>query len=146
MADLTRYNPVRRMLHDFFNHENHPFHHHHHLHHMHNDVDFYPPVEVRSKDKEYLIEVEVPGVPRGDIDLSVEDHVLLVKGRKDSVIPEDEDIVMNERVSGSFERRLHLPENVVTDRMKAEYKDGVLLVTIPVKEEKKTAARKVKIS
>ena len=78
---------------------------------------------------------ELPGVDQSQIDLSFEQNVLTIRGTKSSTFDPAKDgelrVYAAERVSGGFERAIRLPEFVDGDRISAEYRNGVLSVTIP---------------
>ncbi len=99
-----------------------------------------PAMDVHQDDKQIEITAELPGVNEQDIDLSVEDGVLTLSGEKKSE-RKDEQSGYSERSYGRFERRITLPSNVDEDNCSADFKDGVLRITIPKSEEKQRAKR-----
>lgn len=90
----------------------------------------WPTVEVSQTDKEIRITAEVPGMSEKDVELLVEDGVLTLRGEKKSE-NEDRDRGYSERFYGRFERRIALPGGIDEDNAKAEFRDGVLTVTMP---------------
>ena len=83
----------------------------------------------------------MPGLKREDIEVTLHDGALLISGeRKAEAKQEGVEVHRQERYYGKFQRVLTLPEPVAADKIKAEYKDGVLTVTLP-----KTEAAKPKI-
>ena len=97
-----------------------------------------PRVNMYQKDDDIVIDAELPGVKKEDIDVTVEDHRLTVRGeRKEEKESKKEAYYRKERSYGSFVRTLTLPNNVATDKVDATYKDGVLHMTLPMTEEAK---------
>jgi len=90
----------------------------------------WPNVEVSDSDREVRVTAEVPGLSDKDVELLVEDGVLTIRGEKKSEA-EDKDRGYSERYYGRFERRIALPSEVDEDGAKAEFRDGVLTVTLP---------------
>jgi HSP20 family protein len=90
----------------------------------------WPNVELSETDREVRITAEVPGMSEKDVDLLVENGVLTIRGEKKSET-EDKDRGYSERYYGRFERRIALPSNVDEQGASANFRDGVLLVTLP---------------
>jgi len=98
-----------------------------------------PDVNVYDKENEIVVEAEMPGMKKEDIDVSVQDHTLTLSGeRKEETETKDKHFYRRERVEGSFLRSIGLPTNVDSAKIDASYKDGVLTLTIPKAEEAKT--------
>ncbi|WP_135449252.1 Hsp20/alpha crystallin family protein [Tabrizicola caldifontis] len=98
--------------------------------------------EASQSGDSYRIAMELPGVGEDDVQVTVEDGVLQVKGEKKSEREEKGDTwYFSERQFGSFSRSFRLPSDADSAGVKAEMKDGVLTVTVPKKPEKKAAAR-----
>lgn len=101
-----------------------------------------PAAEASQSDNAYHITVELPGVVEDDIDLTVEDGVVQIRGEKKSEREEKgETWYFSERQFGSFSRSFRLPPDADGGGVKAEMKDGVLTVTVPKKPAQKAAAR-----
>jgi HSP20 family protein len=97
-----------------------------------------PALDVQEDKDNFTIRVEVPGLRREDIDVSLQDGALVISGeRRSEKVEEGVEIHRQERFYGKFQRALTLPEPVVADKVKADYKDGVLTVTLPKTEEAK---------
>ena len=95
-----------------------------------------PAVDIYEDDQNIYLKVEIPGVEKDSIFVDVKDRVLTLKGERTSENEVKEDQYFRRELSyGSFERAFTLPEAVSTDDIKAEYKDGVLKVTVPKPEE-----------
>lgn len=99
-----------------------------------------PALDVHQDDKQIEITAELPGVKEEDIDLSIEDGVLTLSGEKKSE-RKDEERGYSERSYGRFERRLTLPSNIDEEHCSADFRDGVLRITIPKAEEKQRGRR-----
>ncbi len=105
---------------------------------------WYPVVDCFIKEGRLVVHVEVPGIDPKDIDISVLGNKLTIKGTKKAHEEmKDEDYIINERYYGSFERSIMLPEGVLTDKVHASFKDGLLEIAMPC--ESKTLPRKIPI-
>ncbi len=105
---------------------------------------FMPAIDVFENDKGYELEVELPGMKRDEIEISLNDHVLTIKGeKKDEHVEEKKGSKILERTYGAFERSFTIPEDVDSENINAKYEDGVLKLTIPKRPESKS--KKVKI-
>jgi HSP20 family protein len=103
-----------------------------------------PLIDVHEDDERYLVSVEIPGCGKDDVQLEVHDGVLSVRGEKRSEREEKKDKVhWLERSYGSFTRSFGLPADADVDRASASFKDGVLSISVPKREEPK--ARQVAI-
>lgn len=104
-----------------------------------------PNVDIYENQGQIVLEAELPGMNREDFDLSVENNVLTLRGeRKFEKQTEGDNYHRVERAYGSFTRSFTLPPTVQTENAKAEYKNGVLRVTLPKREEVK--ARRIQIA
>jgi HSP20 family protein len=92
----------------------------------------------------FVVELDLPGVAPESIDLDVERNVLTVRAERRPSAGEDSEVVIAERLTGSFSRQLFLGETLDTDRIDASYEAGVLRLRIPVAEQAKP--RKIAIS
>ena len=97
-----------------------------------------PVLDVREDADNFVIRAELPGLKREDIEVSLQDGALVISGeRKVEEKQEGVEIHRQERFYGKFQRALTLPELVAADKVKAQYKDGILTVTLPKTEEAK---------
>ena len=97
-----------------------------------------PRVDIKESNDAYSVIADLPGLDKKDIHISLHDNVLTLKGeRKSEVKKEDENTSYSERVHGSFHRELSLNSTVDQSNVKAEYKNGVLHLTLPKAEEAK---------
>lgn len=94
-----------------------------------------PAIDVVEKKDAYLMYAELPGVDPSQIDISFEQNVLTVRGTKQSAVEARNDgelrVYAAERVTGSFERSIRLPEFVDGDAITAEFNNGLLVLTVP---------------
>lgn len=106
-----------------------------------------PAVNVKETDKEFVLEVSAPGIPKEDIDIHVENNMLIITGEhKDEQNEEKENYTRREFRQSSFQRSFMLPENVNADDIKARSNHGILNIILPkVNQEKNTSKKKVKI-
>ena len=103
-----------------------------------------PSVESFLKDGKLVFRAELPGVDPKDLDVSITDRELVIKGeRKHEKDAKEENYVYKEISYGSFERHFALPEGVKTDELKAKFTNGILEVTVPAAGVSK--ARKIEI-
>jgi len=97
-----------------------------------------PAVDIFEHDGDIVLKAELPGVDPKDVDIRVENNVLSLRGeRKVESEVKREQYHRVERAYGSFSRSFTLPSVVDTEKIKADYTDGVLKVTLPQKEEAK---------
>ena len=102
------------------------------------------PIEVFDSDGNTVVRLELPGMTMDDVDISVSDGLLTIKGEKKSEKEmKEEDCYCSERVYGSFRRTLSVPKGLDESNIHATYDNGVLEVVLPKIEEKK--GRKVKV-
>jgi HSP20 family protein len=107
---------------------------------------FYPAVDVYETKDSVVVEVEVPGMKKDDIKITIEDDVLRIHGEKKVEREEkDRNYYVVERSYGTFERTFRLPDYVDPEKIKAKFDKGVLTITIPKKEEEKKKVIDVKI-
>jgi HSP20 family protein len=107
----------------------------------------FPSIEVRDEDKQVRVIAELPGMDENDVELTLADGVLTLKGEKKSETTEKtaEGGSVSERWYGRFERAVEVGA-VEEDKVAAEYKNGVLTVTLPKAETAKDKARKIPIT
>ena len=107
--------------------------------------EFSPAVEVRESGKEVTVTAEVPGIEKDELDISVQDGTLTLKGEKKREEEHNEgDSHRVERLYGRFERRIALSEHVDREHVEATYKNGVLTIRLPKLEGSKTTRVVVK--
>jgi HSP20 family protein len=97
-----------------------------------------PRVDIYDNDNAFVIKAELPGVEKKDIEVDLKDHVLTLKGERsyENEVKE-ENYYRKERSFGKFHRAFSLPADLDPDKIKADFKDGILKIDIPKPEEKK---------
>lgn len=110
------------------------------------NVDFIPACDVDETDKHYLIALDIPGMTKDQLQVEITGNTLTVSGEKKEEKREGKGAQRSsERFHGRFERSFTLPELAAGDKVEADYKDGVLRVSIPKSEEAKAKTRKIQI-
>lgn len=106
-----------------------------------------PNIDMYDKKDKIVVKAELPGMTKDHIDLTINDGSLTLKGevKKEEEVKE-EDYYSRERSYGSFTRILTLPAAVDESKAKAKFKDGILEITLPKKEEAKPKEIKVEVS
>lgn len=100
------------------------------------DYSWSPRVDINETEKEVVLDVELPGLERKDIKVEVKNNTLTVSGeRKSERKTDDSQCCRIERHYGRFERSFGLPDTVKSDKVAAEYKNGVLTITLPKAEK-----------
>ena len=107
---------------------------------------FAPQVDVTETDKEIKVCAEIPGVDAKDVDVTVEDDMLTIKGEKKYEREENEKGQYRmERSYGSFKRSIPLPVEVDDAKAKAEFKNGVLRLTLPKRPGAKSRRKRIPV-
>ncbi|NOY64123.1 MAG: Hsp20/alpha crystallin family protein [Nitrospirae bacterium] len=106
-----------------------------------------PNIELYDRKNEIVLKVEIPGVDKKDIDLTITENALTIKGelKKEEEVKE-EDYYAAEIRYGTFSRTIPLPVEVDSEKAKATYKNGILEIVLPKKEEAKPKEIKVEVS
>lgn len=105
-----------------------------------------PNIDVAETDENVVVTAELPGVNQNEVEITVVNDVLTLKGeKKEEKEIKKENYHRVERSYGSFQRSISLPTGVQADKAKANYKDGVLTVTIPKIEEAKPKSIKINV-
>lgn len=105
-----------------------------------------PPLNVYEDGETIVVELEVPGLKAGDVEVSFEAGELTLKGEKKFAAKEGAPVHRRERFYGAFERTLTLPWEIQADKITAEMKDGVLTVALPKAETAKPRKVEVKVA
>jgi HSP20 family protein len=106
-----------------------------------------PALDVYEQKDNVVVRVELPGMKKEDIEVSLHDNTLSISGeRKHEETHKDQEVYRAERFFGRFQRSVVLPTLVSADKVKAQYKDGVLTVTLPKSEEAKPKHIDVNVS
>ena len=106
-----------------------------------------PAFDVYEEKDNYVVKAELPGMKREDINVSIQGSDLVISGeRKHETTTEQAEVYRSERYFGKFQRAVSLPTTVSAKDVRAEYKDGVLTVTLPKSEEAKPKQIEVNVS
>ena len=110
-------------------------------------VDYVPSAEIAEDDDAVYIKLEVPGMEPDDIDIEVTENSIAISGeRKSERKTEEKGLVRSEMHYGKFERTMSLPAHIKSDEVKAEYKNGILHLTLPKIEEERHKKIKVELA
>ena len=105
-----------------------------------------PAVDIVEGEKAYEVTAELPGMDDKDIEVTLTDDVLTIKGEKREEKEEKrKNYRFSERHYGAFERSFEAPEGVDADKIEANFKKGVLTVTLPKKPEAQKATKKIDV-
>lgn len=95
--------------------------------------EFFPPVETYTKDGEYVVRLDLPGIDAKEVEVTTEGGILTIKAeRKKAHETKEADYQYSEVFAGRFERRLPLPQGVDSDKLQARYHQGALEVSVPL--------------
>ncbi len=104
-----------------------------------------PDIDIIETDNEIIVKAEIPGVDPKDIDISITDDTLTIKGeKKEEKVDKGKSYQRVERSYGSFTRTIDLPSHVKTDKVKAKGHQGILEITLPKTE--KTRTKKIPVN
>jgi len=108
--------------------------------------EWFPSLDVAETKNDIVVKVELPGMDQKDINISLSDGHLIIKGEKKQEKEEkEENYHFIERSYGAFTRSVQLPKEVKHDKISASYKNGVLKVVLPKSEEAKKKEVKIKV-
>ena len=105
-----------------------------------------PPVDVYETDKAYVIEAEVAGYDQDKITLNVDKHILTLSCNVEEKKGDKKSVIVSEIYTPSFERSFSLPDGVDEDKIGADYKNGILTITIPKTPKAEPRRIEVKIN
>jgi len=110
-------------------------------------ADWIPTVDVEEDDKEYLIKAEIPEVDKNDVKVTVENGVLTISGerRHEEKKGNGKRLRRIERMYGAFVRSFTLPEDADEQNVRAEFKNGMLLIHLPKTQRRERQTREVPI-
>ncbi|MFO7768993.1 MAG: Hsp20/alpha crystallin family protein [bacterium] len=99
---------------------------------------WYPEVDIEERSDAFVVEMDVPGMDREELKVTMENNTLVIRGeRKQERTGEKQDYHVAERQYGTFQRAFSLPQSVDSSKIRATYRDGVLGITLPKSEEAK---------
>lgn len=108
---------------------------------------WHPRVDVTESEHEFTVTAELPGLSKKDIAVTLEDNVLTIEGeRKHEDEQKDKQFYRRERAYGTFKRSFGLGTEVDADKIAANYKDGILILTLPKSETAKPRQIEVAVS
>ena len=106
-----------------------------------------PSVDVTETDTGYEIEAELPGLDQKDIELTLTDNILTLKGEKKQEREEKKkEYYLSERSYGSFQRSFRLPDDSDLDKLSTTFRNGVLKISLPKSAEAQTRTRKIEVN
>ena len=109
-------------------------------------MNIVPAVDIAEKEKVFEICAELPGMQEKDVEVSVANGVLRIKGeKKEEVEEKKKDYYLSERRYGSFERSFQIPDAVDVDRIDAKFSGGVLRLTLPKTPEAQKKEKKIEV-
>lgn len=105
-----------------------------------------PKVNITEDRDNFNIKMELPGLAKEDVKLAVENNVLSVSGsKKEETKTEDKNVIVNELFFGEFSRNFNLSKDIKIEAIDAEFKDGILNITLPKVEEAKPVVKEINI-
>ncbi|NMA67614.1 MAG: Hsp20/alpha crystallin family protein [Clostridiaceae bacterium] len=106
-----------------------------------------PRIDVYQTEKDVVIKAEIPGVSKEDLNVFIDENSIRLSGqtKRDEEF-KDDNIYRSERYYGSFSRTIPLPVEVKSDKANADYKDGILKITVPKAEPGKMKGRRIDIN
>lgn len=103
----------------------------------HDDKDFAPDCDIVESEEEYKILLDLPGLAKKEIGIALKNNVLTIKGERDIQVGEGEEFKRQERRRGAFARSFALPETVNSAEISANFRNGVLTVSMPKSDKLK---------
>lgn len=109
---------------------------------------FAPRVDIREKKGKYVIEAELPGVEKDDLDIVIDNGTLSIKAKTESESSEEEEgkVIRKERRFGSYQRQFYLGEGIDESKVKASFKNGVLKLQVPKPEQAEPEVKRIKVN
>jgi len=95
------------------------------------------PMEAWRRKDEFYVHIDLPGIDKDDVDLTVERNVVSIRAERRPAREEGDEVIVDERPHGIFTRQLFLGDNLDANNLSADYDRGVLMLTIPVADESK---------
>jgi HSP20 family protein len=111
-----------------------------------NTTSFTPRVRISEDKDNFYLNLEMPGIPKEDVKISLEDNTLSISGtKKHQNKTEESNLIMNEIFYGEFSRSFNLSDDIKKDSIDAEFKDGLLTISLPKKEEVKPVVKEIPV-
>ena len=108
-----------------------------------NEGDWTPASDIAETETQYHVTMELPGIDMQNLDISFSEGILTVKGEKAKEVSIGESCYCSERFSGSFQRSFQIPGTVDQEKIEANYKDGILKVSLA--KSKESAVKKIEV-
>lgn len=106
-----------------------------------------PSLDIAENDNAYIVKVELPGVNKDDVKITMQENVLTIRGeKKREKESKESNFHRSERSYGAFQRSFSLPSSVKSEKIEAAYNDGILTVTLPKAESAKPKQIEVKVN
>ena len=111
------------------------------------EKSYVPAVDFEAKEDRYIVRMDIPGVAKEDLEVSIEGLLLRIKGQREKLVEKKEEgeVIRTERLHGQFLRAFTMPSGIAPDESTAEYKDGVLTVTVPKGDKTTEAMQKIEV-
>ena len=110
------------------------------------ETEWQPSADIAETAESITVKAELPGLEPKDIEVTLSDDLLTIKGeKKKEEEKKDEKVHRSERFYGMFERSFRLPSSIKMDKVEAKFEKGVLTITLPKTEEAKTKEIKVQV-
>lgn len=107
---------------------------------------FNPQIETFQRGDQLVIRADLPGLSKNDVNVEVTDDAIIISGERRHEFEDEHDgVYRSERSYGSFHRAVPLPEGAIADNAKANFKDGVLEITMPAPPRDATRGRRIEI-
>ncbi|MER3447742.1 MAG: molecular chaperone [Candidatus Dadabacteria bacterium] len=103
-----------------------------------------PAVDIYETDDSFVLSSDLPGINKGDFQIELNENILVIKGQRKREDLSKDNCIRSERQYGAFLRSFVIPSNADVDKIKATYKEGVLQIVIPKKEE--VRPKQIKVS
>jgi HSP20 family protein len=103
----------------------------------------FPPINIFQKGDDFVALVELPGIDKNNLEIEAKENTIRIRGRKAIAYGEQASIHRRERISGVFDRTLSVPVRIEPGGVKAEYRDGMLVLFVPRAEADKPRSIKV---
>jgi len=108
--------------------------------------EFAPQIDISESGEELRISAELPGLDEKDVEVTLADNILTLKGeKKEEHVEDKDDFYHSERSYGYFERAVQLPDGADTENAKAKFRKGVLEIAIPKKPEARARTKKLEL-
>ncbi len=113
---------------------------------QYNNSNWVPPVDIKESDQSYIINADIPGFSKNDIEVTIEKNQIKLSGNRNDVSVEDDGVYhYKERMNDSFERTFKLPDLINDKNISASFKNGILSVIIPKSDQKELKSRRITI-